>query len=167
MIFRLEMDAAQCFISTVPAVHLAVTRLHLSLPIRNPLYVPPGQWPVNSFPEEAEIKADEAKWEAFWRHFSQVSVRDLQVEILDVGFRANEQLLLQPLKDVRAHSIDVLLPWPIGLSPTGSFQNTAFNITRPPEGVDLMIQWNVDRAMEIFPPPRRRLKPFWKRLIRR
>jgi hypothetical protein len=141
---------------------LALAHLHLSFDITSPMYLPYRLWP-NGFTAEyinpKTVKAVEAKWEAFWRAFIHVRVRVLIVEIHDYGVIVPEQVLLEPLRGVRAGRFEVVLPWPEGLKMSGEFGDAGFVVRRPPEGVDLMMHWAVDKG---YPgPPQGR--PIWQR----
>jgi hypothetical protein len=144
------------FIATVPALHLALVHLHLSFFLFNPMYLPLHAWPIGFTPANANPKADEADWEAFWRAFARLQVRTLFVEIIDVGVRVPEQVLLGPLRTVRAGRFEVMLPWPKGLETSGEFGDAGFVVRRPPEGTDLMEQWDVEKGYtgpEGYPRP--------------
>lgn len=88
-------------------------------------------------------------------------MRRLEVEIMDIGSRVPELLLVEPLDYAQADSIEVFLPWPIGLGTTGTFEGAAFTVTRPPEGVNLITHLSIDRASQTVPIGR----TFWKRLV--
>lgn len=150
----------------MPAPYLALAPLHLSFAITNPVYLPYRLWPLGFTAENTnhkDVKAVEAEWEAFWCAFAHVQVRVLIVEILDHGVRVPEQVLLEPLREVRAGMFEVVLPWPEGLETTGEFGDAGFVVRRPPEGVDLMMEMYVDKY-NTGPPQRR---PIWERLRRR
>ncbi len=66
-------------------------------------------------------------------------VRVLIVEILDHRVRVPEQVLLEPLREVRAGRLEIMLPWSEGLEMGGEFGDAGFVVRRPLEGVDLMI----------------------------
>lgn len=113
------------------------------------MYLPYHLWPSGFTAENTNpkaVRADEAEWEAFWRAFAHVQVRVLIVEILDHGVRVPEQVLLQPLRGVRAGRFEVVLPWPEGLKTSGEFGDAGFVVRRPPEGVSLMMEMDVDKA---------------------
>ena len=82
---------------------------------------------------------------------------------MDMGIRVPEQLLLQPMNYIQADSIEVFLHWPTGFETTGNFQDSAFTVTRPPEGINLMSERNVDHASVIVSNG----GPFWKRFSNR
>jgi hypothetical protein len=130
------------------------------------MYVPYRLWPSGYTAENTNpkaVKAVEAEWEALWRAFAHVQVRVLIAEILDHGVRVPEQALLEPLREVRPGMVEVVLPWPEGLETSGEFGDAGLVVRRPPEGVDLMMHWDVDKG---YPgPPQGR--PIWQRLRRR
>jgi hypothetical protein len=134
------MNPARQFLKTVPANYLSLAdihlRLHLRLHLANAPYVPVPEWPVNSATVESQIPSNEAHWEIFWRQLHRIRVRKLVVEVIDVGFKAREEQLLEALKYVHADSIEVVLPWPTGRWMAGKFQDAAFIVRRPPEGVE-------------------------------
>jgi hypothetical protein len=148
---------------------LALAHLHLSFDITSPMYLPYRLWPNGYTAENTNpktVKAVETEWEAFWRAFIHVQVRVLIVEILDYGVRVPEQVLLEPLRQVSemgAGRFEVVLPWPEGLRMSGEFGDAGFVVRRPPEGVDLMMHWDVDKG---YPEPRQG-RPMWQRLRRR
>jgi hypothetical protein len=148
---------------------LALAHLHLSFDIYSPMYLPCRLWPNGYTAENTNLKAFkavEAEWEAFWRAFAHVRVRVLIVEILDYGVRVPEQVLLEPLRQVsemRVGRFEVVLPWPEGLERSGEFGDAGFVVRRPPEGVDLMMHWDVDKGGQ--EPWHGR--PMWQRLRRR
>jgi hypothetical protein len=63
-----------------------------------------------------------------------------------LGVRVPEQVLLEPLRKVRAGRVEVVLPWPRGLETSGEFGYAGFVVRRPlePEGMDLMVQMNFE-----------------------
>jgi hypothetical protein len=142
---------------------LALAHLHLSFDVHSPMYLPYRLWPSGYTAENINPKTVKAKWEAFWRAFTHVRVRVLIVEIHAYRVIVPEQVLLEPLKEVRAGRFEVVLPWPEGLKMSGEFGDAGFVVRRPPEGVDLMMHWGVDKG---YPgPPQGR--PIWQRLRRR
>ena len=159
--FRLYRSPAIRFITTVPAPYLALTTVHLTFSIDSPLYLPLNAWPHGFTTDDTDIKADEARWEAFWRKFSRVRVRNLIVEITDGGVRVPEQLLLRPLNQVKAGSFEVVLPWPDGLETSGEFRGAIFTVRRPPEGIDLMMGVDVVKCGY---PGVLTGRPFWRRI---
>jgi hypothetical protein len=148
---------------------LALAHLHLSFDITSPMYLPYRLWPNGYTAENTNpkaVQAVEAEWEAFWRAFIHVRVRVLIVEIHDYGVIVPEQVLLEPLRQVSemgAGRFEVVLPWPEGLRMSGEFGDAGFVVRRPPEGVDLMMHWDVDKG---YPEPRQG-RPMWQRLRRR
>ena len=119
--FRLPISAATQLIATVPASYIALAHFHLSFSLTSPIYLPPRAWPIGFTAANTNPKADEAEWEAFWRAFARLRVRALVVEILDLGLRVPEQVLLERLRKVRAGRVEVVLPWPRGLETSGEF----------------------------------------------
>ena len=78
--------------------------------------------------------------------------------------RVPEQVLLEPLRKVRAGSVEIVLPWPSGLETSGEFRDAGFVVRRPPEPrMDLMVEMNVDRGN----PGLKKERGLWGRLKRR
>jgi hypothetical protein len=144
---------------------MALAHLHISFSLTSPMYLPPRVWPIGFTAANTNPKAEEAEWEAFWRAFARLRVRALVVEILDLGVRVPEQVLLEPLRKVRAGRVEVVLPWPRGLETSGEFGDAGFVVRRPPdpEGTDLMVQMNVERGN----PGVKKERAVWGRLRRR
>lgn len=67
-----------------------------------------------------------------------------------MGVRVPEQVLLDPLRQVRAERLEVVLPWPSGLEITGEFGDAGFVVSRPPGSVRLA-EMNVDGGHGEFP----------------
>jgi hypothetical protein len=105
---------------------MALAHFHLSFSLTSPMYLPPHAWPIGFTAANTNPKADEAKWEAFRRAFARLRIRALVVEILDLGVRVPEQVLLEPLRKVRAGRVEVVLPWPRGLETSGEFGDAGF-----------------------------------------
>jgi hypothetical protein len=105
---------------------MALAHFHLSFSLTSPIYLPPHAWPIGFTAANTNPKADEAKWEAFRRAFARLRIRALVVEILDLGVRVPEQVLLEPLRKVRAGRVEVVLPWPRGLETSGEFGDAGF-----------------------------------------
>ncbi|KAH9206997.1 hypothetical protein DL95DRAFT_275652, partial [Leptodontidium sp. 2 PMI_412] len=76
-------------------------------------------------------KARELEWETFWRAFARVQLRCTVVEIHDGDSWVSEQALLEPLRQVSAKSMEVLLPWPKESDTSGNFDDAKFVVRRP------------------------------------
>lgn len=143
--------------------HLALPHLRLSDEIQSPIYLPYEKWPfVFTRADTHKVKTAEVEWEAFWKSLSRVRVRALVVEIIDSAARVPEQVLLEPLNRVSAGSFEVILPWPAGLKTSGSFGNALSTVRRPPEGVDLMMDFNVMKHQECVGPNSNGRFPRWR-----
>jgi hypothetical protein len=101
------------------------------------MYLPTRAWPIGFFKaDNCDPKADEAEWECFWRDLSRLWVRDLVVEIiLSIEMEVAEQVLLEPLRQVKAGRFEVVLPLMSGLEMSGEFEDAPFLIRRPPKPV--------------------------------
>ncbi|RDL35223.1 uncharacterized protein BP5553_07154 [Venustampulla echinocandica] len=127
------------------------------------MYLPPRAWPIGFTAANSNPKTAEAEWEACWRAFARLQVRALVVEILDDGIRVPEEALLQPLRNIKAGELEVVLPWPKGLETSGEFGDAGFAVRRPPEGTNVMVHWDVDKGN----PGVGKGRGVWERLRRR
>jgi hypothetical protein len=79
-----------------------------------------------------DMKAKEAEWESFWRDLARVRLRSLIVELLTYEMRFPERRLLNPLYQVEAESMVVLLPWEEDLETPGALEDAPFVVVRSP-----------------------------------
>ena len=163
--FRLSLGTAKRLICTVSSHHLALTNIQRFVGISAPIYLPPDQWPfclsfILDEDTRKKVRGKEVGWEAFWCRFSELTDRSLIVEIQDYGVSVPEEKLLAPLRDFKAESFEVFLPWWGESNRAGTFEGLNFMVRRPPEGMDLTMHMDVAKYNTGIPAG----TSFWQRL---
>jgi hypothetical protein len=91
---------------------------------------------------EIGLETEDPYWEPFWRDFSRVKYGKLLVEILDCGVTMPDRALLEPLYQVEAGSMEVLLPYRSGIDDSDRFEDAPFVVKRPSRAMICIAYWS-------------------------